>query len=154
MSNEYARRAQLSNARALPGLLMHFLTTGADTNGAMAVIEAKAVPGMEPPPHTHALEDESFYMLDGEMEFLRGTERFVARPGDYVFLPRGIRHGMTLRSAIHVVITIAPAPFAQFFVDYSVPATSLEIPPLPAEPPSPAVLQDIVRAQQAYGITF
>ena len=55
-----------TQTRAAPGMLMHFLATGETTGGSMAVIEAKARQGMEPGPHQHTFEDESFYLLAGK----------------------------------------------------------------------------------------
>lgn len=34
--------------RVAPGMLMHFLATSADTNGAFAMLEARGRQGMEP----------------------------------------------------------------------------------------------------------
>jgi quercetin dioxygenase-like cupin family protein len=154
MSTGHHRRARLDNARVSPGMLMHFLSTGDDTGGRFALIEARAVPGMEPPLHTHAHEDESFYLLEGQMEFTVGDLTIVARAGDHVFLPRGVRHGMTLLTPIHALITITPARFAQFFIDLTSPATSLEVPSPPDGPPPPEVMAQILEMQKAYGLTF
>ena len=35
---------------------------------------------------------EAFYVLSGELEILDGGHTFIAGPGDFVFIPRGIRH--------------------------------------------------------------
>jgi uncharacterized RmlC-like cupin family protein len=42
--------------------------------------------------HIHTREDETFYVLAGEIEVTVGGERDVLRAGDSVFLPRGIPH--------------------------------------------------------------
>ncbi|MBK9018058.1 MAG: cupin domain-containing protein [Saprospiraceae bacterium] len=47
---------------------------------------------MEPPPHTHQHEDETYYLLEGEMLFRIGEAEFVGKAGDFVFLPRQLRH--------------------------------------------------------------
>jgi mannose-6-phosphate isomerase-like protein (cupin superfamily) len=65
---------------------------------AVTLFEADVVPGAEPPIHVHANEDEVYYVLDGEVTFLRGLERIEARAGDAVALPRGIQHGFAVRS--------------------------------------------------------
>jgi uncharacterized cupin superfamily protein len=36
--------------------------------------------------------DEAFYVLSGELEILDGSSTLLARAGDFVFIPRGIRH--------------------------------------------------------------
>ncbi|MCX6049190.1 MAG: cupin domain-containing protein [Chloroflexi bacterium] len=55
--------------------------------------------GEEPPDHTHMTEDEIFYVLEGAITFRCGTAIFDLEPGGFIFLPRGIEHGYTIRSA-------------------------------------------------------
>jgi quercetin dioxygenase-like cupin family protein len=62
------------------------------TNGALGIVEASVPPGSGPVAHTHADQDETFYMLSGELEFLDGDRLFKAGQGDLVFIPRKIRH--------------------------------------------------------------
>lgn len=62
------------------------------TNGSLSLMEASVPPGGGPVPHTHAHEDEIFYLLSGELEFLSGERTFIAGPGDVVFIPRTLPH--------------------------------------------------------------
>jgi mannose-6-phosphate isomerase-like protein (cupin superfamily) len=62
------------------------------TNGSVGLTEAWVPPGSGPVAHTHAGEDETFFLLDGELEFLSGERTFTAGPGDAVFIPRTVRH--------------------------------------------------------------
>lgn len=66
--------------------------TAQQTRGSLGVIEASVPPGGGPVPHTHADQDETFYLLSGELEFLDGDKTFIAGPGDLVFCPRAIPH--------------------------------------------------------------
>jgi len=66
--------------------------TKSQTNGSLAFIEAIVPPGGGPIAHAHTDEDEAFFLLDGELEFLDGDRTFVASPGSFVFIPRGRRH--------------------------------------------------------------
>ena len=50
-------------------------------------------PGRELEAHTHAEEDDSFYILEGEMTFVFGEEEAKAPPGTYVLVPPGVEHG-------------------------------------------------------------
>jgi mannose-6-phosphate isomerase-like protein (cupin superfamily) len=50
-------------------------------------------PGRELEQHVHSEEDDSFYILEGEMTFLFGEETAVAPPGTFVLIPPGVRHG-------------------------------------------------------------
>ena len=62
------------------------------TSGSLGVVEATVPPGGGPIAHAHTKNDEAFYILSGELEFLDGTRKFMARTGDFIFIPRGIRH--------------------------------------------------------------
>jgi mannose-6-phosphate isomerase-like protein (cupin superfamily) len=62
------------------------------TMGSLGVVEATVPPGGGPIAHAHTNTDEAFYILSGELELLDGARRFMARTGDFVFVPRGIRH--------------------------------------------------------------
>jgi mannose-6-phosphate isomerase-like protein (cupin superfamily) len=44
-------------------------------------------------PHAHADHVDSFYVLEGEAEFLMGDDRVVGGPGTYVAAPVGVVHG-------------------------------------------------------------
>src|SRR5262249_39686924 len=59
---------------------------------AVGVIRASVPTGGGPAAHVHAGSDETFVMLDGELEFLDGDKTFIAGPGDLVYIPGGIRH--------------------------------------------------------------
>jgi hypothetical protein len=45
------------------------------------------------PTTIHHRETEAYYMLDGEIEFLRGEHTVSARVGEFVLVPRGVVHG-------------------------------------------------------------
>jgi mannose-6-phosphate isomerase-like protein (cupin superfamily) len=67
-----------------------------------------------PPAHEHTGEDDSFYVLDGELVFLLGEdEEVVAGPGTFVLVPPGVRHTWTNRSgAVARLLNVhAPAGF-------------------------------------------
>jgi quercetin dioxygenase-like cupin family protein len=66
--------------------------TGQQTAGQIGLVEATVPPGGGPAPHVHERTDETFYMVNGELEFLDGDKTFAASAGDVVFLPRGTVH--------------------------------------------------------------
>ena len=57
-----------------------FLVTGEESNGAYFAMEAIVPPGGGPPPHIHTLEDETFYVLEGECTFRLDDEVVTAGP--------------------------------------------------------------------------
>ena len=62
------------------------------TGGSLGLVEATVPPGSGPVAHVQSRADEAFYVLSGELEILDGSFTLVARAGDFVFIPRGIRH--------------------------------------------------------------
>jgi mannose-6-phosphate isomerase-like protein (cupin superfamily) len=45
------------------------------------------------PSHSHADQVDSFYVIEGEAEFVVGDEVVRAGPGTYVAAPLGVTHG-------------------------------------------------------------
>jgi quercetin dioxygenase-like cupin family protein len=66
--------------------------TAAQTGGRISAIEASVPPGGGPIPHSHPEQSETFYLLDGELEFLNGDQTLVARTGDMVHIPPNTVH--------------------------------------------------------------
>jgi len=64
----------------------------------LEVIELTFGPDFEGvPPHSHADHVDSFYVLEGEAEFVVGGEVVEAGPGTYVAAPVGVVHGFRNR---------------------------------------------------------
>ena len=66
-----------------------------------------------PPAHEHTAEDDSFYVLEGELTVLVGDEELTAGPGTFVLVPPGIRHTIANRSdnVVRFLNVHAPAGF-------------------------------------------
>ena len=62
------------------------------TGGAYVLFEVATRPGVGPPPHIHHREDESFYVLEGEYEFLMDGSTITARAGSLLYFPKGTLH--------------------------------------------------------------
>jgi len=71
---------------------MSVKATAATTGGAFGLLESVIAPGFSPPMHVHHREDESFYILEGEVTMQCGAKRFRASAGAFVFLPRDVPH--------------------------------------------------------------
>ncbi|MFD4661144.1 cupin domain-containing protein [Kitasatospora sp. NPDC058444] len=87
----HVRRGE-GTARWLAGDTYTIKATADDTNGALGFAKAVVPPGGGPVAHAHGNEDEAFYLLDGELEFLLGARTFTVTSGDFVFVPRNTRH--------------------------------------------------------------
>jgi quercetin dioxygenase-like cupin family protein len=62
---------------------MTFLATAEDAQGKCALIEAVARRGNDPPPHIHRREEETFYVLEGEITFSVGGQTIRPRQGQW-----------------------------------------------------------------------
>jgi quercetin dioxygenase-like cupin family protein len=113
----FHRPAETGPAFWGPGDHYTFLVTGDESGGAYFAMEALVPPGGGPPPHIHSREDETYYLLEGEIEFLLGEETIVAGPGDFVSVPRGTVHRFqnTGRDTARLVLTFTPAGIERWF---------------------------------------
>ncbi|NLD64388.1 MAG: cupin domain-containing protein [Bacteroidales bacterium] len=142
----------LNNSYWYIGTLISILLSAKDTGGAFSLLHGYEIQGLEPPPHIHTQEDESFYILDGEITYTAGGKVMKATRGSWVFLPRNIEHSfrvMTPRA--EVLIHLSPGGFEEYFIEMSDPAAELVIPPMPQGPPD---VRRIVETASRYGIRF
>jgi quercetin dioxygenase-like cupin family protein len=111
------RPAETGRAFWGPGDHYTFLVTGAESGGAYFAMEALVPPGGGPPPHIHTREEETFYVLEGNVEFLLGEQTVVAGPGDFVNVPRGTVHRFqnTGTDTARIILTFTPAGIEHWF---------------------------------------
>lgn len=135
------------------GSLMTFLATAEETQGQFALIEAVARKGYAPPRHIHHREDETFYVLEGELTVSVGARTVKATAGTMVFLPRGIAHSYTVESEqVRGLILVTPAGLENWFKEFSVPAPSMTLPPATEVPYSD--IQKVLATAPRYGLEF
>jgi len=92
---------------------IEFLARSADTpRFNLAIITIQPHAG-GPSEHLHKDEDDSFYILEGELTFGVEGEEVVAGPGTFVLVPPGLRHTFANRgdSVVRMVNIHAPAGF-------------------------------------------
>ncbi|MCC9740383.1 cupin domain-containing protein [Streptomyces sp. MNU89] len=70
--------------------------TGERTGGRLSLMELGVAPGFGNQPHAHGAEDEALYVTSGVFRLLNGNQIFEAGPGDFVYIPRGTRHGFRI----------------------------------------------------------
>jgi len=75
-----------------PGPVLQQKLTSSDTGGQFSFHYSEVQPGFGPPMHIHSLEDEVFYVLEGQIQFTVGNEIVMATAGTTVFAPRGVKH--------------------------------------------------------------
>jgi quercetin dioxygenase-like cupin family protein len=118
---------------------------GVETGGAFAQLETDDPRGSGPPRHLHRNEDETFYVLEGEVTALVGEERIDLGAGDYLFAPRGIAHSYVVRSErARMLVTLSPAGVEELFVGLGVPVTG-------SEPPTDVVMPPMDEVARLFG---
>ncbi len=76
------------------GNTVHYLSTGASTNGLFGLYRWEIGPEPSgPEPHFHRSISESFFILSGTMRIYDGVRWLDAVPGDHVYVPPGGIHG-------------------------------------------------------------
>ncbi len=118
------RRPGEGRTRWLLGERYTIKVTGEETGGAFALVEQTCPPeAAGPPPHRHHQTDETFYVLEGELEFWAEGTTVRAGAGSVIRVPRGILHTYRPVSATPAkqLLMITPAGFEQFFAEAGEP---------------------------------
>lgn len=145
------RNGQEGRTIGIVGDIYRFLVTGEETGGRYASFEATVLPGGGPPPHLHRNEDETFYVIEGEITFQVGDDRFVAGPGAFVNMPIGNPHAFKNETdqTAKMLISYAPAGLENYFFEVGQPFNG-EVPPKP----TPEEIENLMAAAPRYGIEF
>ena len=100
---------------------LNVLLDGEDTDGAFALFDVVTPPGGGPPLHVHHREDEFFYVLEGEVEFMVAGQRSRASAGTFAVGPRDIPHAFQNpgSTSLHMLIMVRPAGAEKFFEEAS-----------------------------------
>lgn len=88
----FARSAQIAPLQVLSDQIT-LLHRSADSSCEMSVMVAEVPPGGGVPPHSHAREEEGYFVLAGTLELTIGAETRVLAPGDFGHVPPRTVHG-------------------------------------------------------------
>jgi quercetin dioxygenase-like cupin family protein len=94
-----------------------FKVRGEQSGGALTALENLIPPNQGPPLHVHANEDESWYVLEGDLRFRLGEEVSSAPAGSFVFVPRGTPHNFRNvgEQPVRILMMFTPAGMERFF---------------------------------------
>jgi quercetin dioxygenase-like cupin family protein len=100
----------------LRGQPMVFLVTGEDTKHT-SMFDWTIPAGFATGRHVHRVQEETFYVLEGECEWHAGDQVIRATPGTYLFLPPGVPHNITNVSdkPARVLMTVSPPGHEHYF---------------------------------------
>ena len=110
---------------ALMGDTYTVVLSGDDTDGRYCLIDMLIPPGGGPGPHRHDFE-ESFTILEGEIEVTFRGKKSVVRPGETVNIPANAPHSFTNASkqAVRLLCICAPAGQEEFFAEIGITVAS------------------------------
>jgi quercetin dioxygenase-like cupin family protein len=147
--NPVAVREDEGEARWWFAALAVIKATAADTGGQMTIVEMTEPPGAEAPRHVHHREDESFWILEGDVTLRVGDATIEASAGDYAFGPRDIPHSYKVgESGCRMLFICTPGGFEGLVRAMSEPAESRTLPPPGDEPPN---MERIAAIAETYG---
>jgi quercetin dioxygenase-like cupin family protein len=110
------------------------LLSGEDTAGRFCLVDMHVPPGGGPPPHRHDFE-ETFSLLQGELEFTFRGQKSVLRTGDTVNIPANAPHQFRNASdkPARMLCICAPAGQEGLFRAVGVPVAGRTTPPPPPD---------------------
>lgn len=133
--DDLARILTRANTENLPhiglvGDTYTILLSGKDTVGRFCLIDMHIPPGGGPPPHRHDFE-ESFLLLEGEIEATFRGEKSIARTGETIHIPANAQHQFHNASdkPVRLFCICSPAGQEEFFVEMGVPVATRTTPP-------------------------
>jgi mannose-6-phosphate isomerase-like protein (cupin superfamily) len=118
--------------------LLTYKVTAEQTGGAYSLFEGTVLPQEGTPPHIHHREDESFYVVEGEFEFLKDGETIRAGAGSLVYVPKGGLHAFKNVGEEKGRLLLSQTPgglHERFFEELGEEATDKTAPPVADGPP-------------------
>jgi quercetin dioxygenase-like cupin family protein len=93
--------------------------TAKDTGGVLSIFEGSLAGGAFIPPHVHAHEDETTFVVEGSLHVVVGDAYRVACAGSYVLKPRGTMHAFWNAgpSPARVIEIITPGTLDEYFTE-------------------------------------
>ena len=131
------------------------LASGEQTGGKYAVIEMLVPPGGGPGPHAHPETNETFYVAEGEVEFMTENGKHVAPAGSFINIPLGGgAHGFKNKTGevARLLCTVVPAGLESFFREIGKPVEpGTFLPPVPLDADG---LAKLIAIGERYGQKF
>jgi mannose-6-phosphate isomerase-like protein (cupin superfamily) len=123
--------------------LAYVRVDGAQSAGAFALCELLGPHGDMPPLHVHRHDDETFYVIDGQLTLYVGEHQLALSAGQAAVAPRGVPHVYRVESETARWLVInSPAGFERFLRAAAEPAGGEQLPPA-GRRPDPAGLAQI-----------
>jgi quercetin dioxygenase-like cupin family protein len=134
------------------GVLVQFLVSPEEIQGAICLIRGTMPPGVVVPLHSHP-EPEVIYVLEGSLEVFRakngsGHGWTTAAAGEVVTVPGGVQHALRNTSSRPTITAlVTKSDLYRFFREVAKPFDPNRRP----APPTPEVVQELFAASARYG---
>jgi quercetin dioxygenase-like cupin family protein len=104
--------------------------SGEQSGGRLAVVESKGRRGDMPPLHVHRRDDETFYVLEGELSLHQPGRSLTIGAGEAAFAGRDVPHTYRVESETARWLVVAtPSGFDDFVREVGEPAPEDVLPP-------------------------
>ena len=123
-----------------PAGKIRILAGAGSTDKSFSVVECIEPPGSGAPLHVHHGEAEAFYILEGTVQLICGTEKVTAGSGDFVYTPKDVAHKFTVLGdkPARLLMMFSRPGFEMFFAEGGSPMDQ------PAGPPDVAKFRNLV----------
>jgi quercetin dioxygenase-like cupin family protein len=114
---------------AVVGDTYTILLSGMDTAGRFTLIDMHVPPGGGPPLHRHDFE-ETFILLDGELQATFRGEKRIVRAGETIHVPANAPHQFHNGSSqpVRMLCICSPAGQEEFFKEVGIPVATRTTP--------------------------
>lgn len=141
-----------SKEYVLAGIVMKCLLSGEQTAGQFCLFENISGGNTRTPIHVHARDDETVYIIEGELTAVTDGRPRRLTAGENVFLPRGVPHQLVNMSGApcRYVLIGTPALFERFLEEGGRERRPGEV----VGPPTAEEIERLRAAAPRFGITL
>jgi len=130
------------------GMLVLVKVSAEQSGGQFNLTEQLGRRGTATPIHRQPGDDETFHVLEGELEFYLGEQQTIlARAGATAYIPAGQPHAFVVVSETARWLNLTTANHEAFFRAAGSPAERRELPP-----PMPPDMDKVMAAAATYGV--
>ena len=130
------------------GTLVTIKAAAGQTGGRFALVEQLAPRGMATPLHVQPEDDESFYVIEGELTFYLGDGQPIpASAGSFIHVPAGAPHAFQVDSETARFLDFTTPQHELFYRAAGEPAQARTLPP-----EAPPDMEKVEAAAREYGV--
>lgn len=86
-----------------------------ETNGSYTILDVIHPPNLGPALHIHPKGSETFYIVEGDYEFILNGKSVTGKPGDIIFVPKGSLHRFVVGYKGGHTLVISPPELEFYF---------------------------------------